>query len=843
VAVYAVDVFGRVCFWNAAAETLFGWPGDRVLGELFPGIAELQAEPLFGILEELLDRGSVEEVEVTHRHADGHLVDVRQSITLVNDDAGLPLALLCFARDATDENRQTRALREAEHHWRVVAGRVADTVTVLSSEGTILETTAGLDGNQDVLGYDDESWLGRSGFELLHEDDLAIALADFAHVLEHPGQERRRVVRTRHADGHFEHIEYTATNLLGDPGVGGILLSSRNVTRDHAVTRLAAAEAEVLELIAEDAPLEQVVAAVCSLAEEHCGGGVGVFTVDGEGRLEVVGHGPGATVFARAVDGAPVGDLLAVQGLDLSSFVELVDFATDRRLRGPLWPDELRNFGSGWSVPITDRSSGRLLGCVGGVHPHARRLDEHGHHVIRLAADLAAVAIDRADARERLVRRARFHPVSDLPNRAAVMAALHRALDRARREEHHVAVLNIDLDRFKTVNDSLGHVTGDALLGEIAGRLTDASSADEYVGHFDADEFVVVLERLIDADAAAARAGEYRHVLSDRFDTNVGPVHLSASIGVAVAERGVLSAGTLVQHADIAMDRAKQLGRNQVAVFDEALQQRAVERLRMEGELRRAVTHAGLTVHYQPELDLATGVIVGVEALVRWPHEERGLVPPDQFIGLAEENGLIVPLGRFVLSEALAQARRWVDGVTGLPAGFFVAVNLSARQLTQPGLVHTIAAELARFSWPAGDLILELTESVLAEDATRGTLEELRRLGVQIAIDDFGTGFAALRYLHRFPVDWVKIDRSFLDDLAADGSGAPVASAVVHMAEAFGLSITAEGVETPAQVAGLRRLGCDLAQGFLFTRPVPAEAMTELLATQPWAGTDVDDRV
>jgi EAL domain-containing protein (putative c-di-GMP-specific phosphodiesterase class I) len=255
--------------------------------------------------------------------------------------------------------------------------------------------------------------------------------------------------------------------------------------------------------------------------------------------------------------------------------------------------------------------------------------------------------------------------------------------------------------------------------------------------------------------------------------------------------------------------------------------------LHVDRELRLAVERAELTLHYQPKVDLATGGIIGVEALLRWEHPEKGPVAPSAFIDVAEETGLIVRIGRWVLEEAVRQARVWTDRLA--LDSWIVAVNLSARQLTASDLVPHVAAVLQRNDWPADRLVLELTESILIDDseATLGVLQDLKRLGVKLAIDDFGTGYSSLSYLHRFPVDIVKIDRTFVEPLRANGEGSVVATAVLHMARALGLATSAEGVEHPDQLAGLRAIGCDLAQGFLFSQAVPADEITAMLATQP----------
>jgi EAL domain-containing protein (putative c-di-GMP-specific phosphodiesterase class I) len=311
------------------------------------------------------------------------------------------------------------------------------------------------------------------------------------------------------------------------------------------------------------------------------------------------------------------------------------------------------------------------------------------------------------------------------------------------------------------------------------------------------------------------------------------PAAPSTSVGVALGRGRSITGHVLLQQADTAMFRAKDRGRDRLEVFDDDMRERATEHLRVDRELRMAVERAQLRLHYQPKIDMASGRIMGAEALLRWAHPERGMVTPSEFIGLAEETGLIVRIGAWVLDEAVRQATAWRQ--RGLLDTFTVAVNLSPRQLMAPGLVTTVARALERYGWPPEQLILELTESILVDDSDTalGVLRQLKELGVLLAIDDFGTGYSSLGYLHRFPFDIVKVDRQFVTPLGADGEGSAVATAVMHMARALGLQTVAEGVESAEQLAGLRALGCDRAQGFYFAEAVPGPELTKLLLDSP----------
>jgi diguanylate cyclase (GGDEF)-like protein len=419
--------------------------------------------------------------------------------------------------------------------------------------------------------------------------------------------------------------------------------------------------------------------------------------------------------------------------------------------------------------------------------------------------------------------------LTGLPNRVLLADRLGQALRRTARTASSVAVLFVDLDRFKFVNDSRGHAVGDELLVAVAERLRGVARSHDTVARFGGDEFVVVCE---DDDAAvqASRIAErIAEVLRDPVVTDGQEVFLGASIGIAVADSGTDSPESLLRDADAAMYRAKERGRNRCEFFDAVMRTEAVAHLETQSALHRAVERDELRLHYQPVIDLASGAVTGVEALVRWARPHHGLVGPGDFIPLAEETGLIVPIGKWVLEEAARQVARWQEARPGQP--LTVSVNLSAAQLRQPDLIDTLAAVIAAHRIDPGALCLELTESTFMEEAGGhgAALAALKALGVNLAIDDFGTGYSSLTYLKRFPVNVLKIDRAFVAGLGRDPSDTAIVRSVIDLAHALGLTVVAEGVETADQAAHLRRLGCDLAQGYHFARPLPPGELDSLL--------------
>ncbi|HEX8940997.1 MAG TPA: diguanylate cyclase [Candidatus Limnocylindrales bacterium] len=447
-------------------------------------------------------------------------------------------------------------------------------------------------------------------------------------------------------------------------------------------------------------------------------------------------------------------------------------------------------------------------------------------------------ARERRAFEERLVRQAFLDALTGLPNRELLMDRLAHALARAGRSARSVAVLLLDLDRFKVINESLGHRVGDQLLVAVAKRLSAGLRPGDTVARLGGDEFVVLLESVAGQDEAVRVAERVLTELTSPFRVKNRDAFVGASIGIAVARPGRAAADDVLRGAAIALHRAKaDAGAAVCVVYDPTMSAPSVERLDLESDLRRALEREELVLHYQPIVDLATARPVGLEALVRWQHPRRGLVGPLSFVPLAEETGLILPLGSWVLRAAAEQARRWQTAFPGLP--LTMSVNLSARQFAQPGLVAQVAAALEETGLAPGSLELEITETVLMgeSESVLGALRRLRALGVRLALDDFGTGYSSLSYLRQLPLDEIKIDRSFVADLETDEANRSIVQAVVSLAHGLGIGVTAEGIETTGQLARLRAFGCDRGQGFYYARPLPAAEVTRTLRTAlPAAG-------
>jgi diguanylate cyclase (GGDEF)-like protein/PAS domain S-box-containing protein len=504
---------------------------------------------------------------------------------------------------------------------------------------------------------------------------------------------------------------------------------------------------------------------------------------------EVTGHGDAG--------GAPLDEdaCVACRALDLADGLPFAD-ATFRPNGDVAFPVELT------ATPAMER--GRRTGTVVSVRDQTEHLA--------------------------LTDRALRDGLTGLPNRALYMDRLGKALTRLDRNGDMLAMMFIDLDRFKVVNDSLGHAAGDALLLAAAERLRASVRAPDTVARFGGDEFVVLCENLDDERGVFIVAERIITAFSRPFSIDGVEVSASASVGITVTRDGKADPDSLIRDADAAMYRAKDGGRGRFELFDPGMRSRAMRRLRTESDLWRAIAHDELVVHYQPILDLRDGKLVGVEALVRWDHPERGLLTPDEFIPVAEETGLIHPIGAWVLEEACTQVQAW-RMTSPAAERLQLAVNLSAKQLRQTSLVDVVDQVLERTGLPPALLCLEITEGTLMEDVEASTqmMQGLKALGVSLAVDDFGTGYSSLAYLSRFPVDLLKIDRVFVGELGDGSASWPIISAIAGLAAALGLVTVAEGVEDEGQLHALRSLGCELAQGYLFARPSPPDDLVDLI--------------
>jgi diguanylate cyclase (GGDEF)-like protein/PAS domain S-box-containing protein len=526
-----------------------------------------------------------------------------------------------------------------------------------------------------------------------------------------------------------------------------------------------------------------------------------------------------ANAAMRSRFGIPVdGPLPPIEAVDLYAPYERQRFLTDAIMtaeRDEVWIGEIDlMLFDGTTVPVSQ---------VIVAHRHTDGTIDYYSSITRDLSEQRAFEAQLAKAEW-------YDPVTALPNRAFFIDAVEVCLERSERSHTRLSVLVADIDHFKLVNDSLGHVAGDQMLQAVAERLRSAAGPSVLLARFGSDEFCLLVED-VDTDGPVQLAERIAAQLSAPIELDGDPIFVTVSTGIALSSgAGQDTPEGLLRDADAALHRAKERGRARSELFIEDFRHTAVNQLRTASDLHRALDGGEFRLVYQPEVDLRSGHIVGVEALVRWHHPERGLVPPAEFIPLAEQTGLITGIGNWVLTTAIAQAAQWSKARWN-GTGLLVWVNLSARQLGDHDLVDEVASALREHGVAPHQLGLEITETALLQDAEGAVaaLGALRSLGVRLAIDDFGTGYSSLSYLKRLPVDAVKVDRSFVDGLSLDGDDSAIVAAVTGMARALRLTTIAEGVESVGQLFALRKLGCDLAQGFFFTTPQPAAHITRLL--------------
>jgi diguanylate cyclase (GGDEF)-like protein/PAS domain S-box-containing protein len=640
--------------------------------------------------------------------------------------------------------------------------------------------------------------VGRHITTFVHPEDREAATTAFiefaAGTLREPT--RARVVC---ADGNWLEIEAVATNMVDDPVLAGHVITVRDVTERRETARALADAQERFRTAFEQAPI-----------------GMSLTTLDGvvmranHALARILG------VEAEALVGHRITEFTHPDDVELTS-AELSRLASGDieryRMEKRYLDREGRVVWASVSVSLVRDANGDPLYTVGQVEDITER---------------KAIA-------ERLEHAAIHDPLTGLPNRVLFMDRLEHALTVAARSRRRVGVVFLDLDRFKFVNDSYGHAAGDRLLVAVADRLRSALRPSDTVARFGGDEFVVLCEEVAGEEAALEIAGRMSDAVSRPVLLPEGEVFVTASLGVALSGTADDTAENLLRDADTAMYRAKDQGRARTEVFDERTHQRAVHQLRTGNDLHRALERREFQVHYQPVVDVPTGSVAGFEALVRWQHPTRGLILPGDFVALAEETGLIVPLGAWVLEEACRQVAAWQARMPDDAPPLFISVNLSPRQLAEPTLPAETARILEHTGVDPASVWLEITESTLMHDAESaiGALRALRALGVHLSVDDFGTGYSSLSYLKRFPVEALKVDRSFVDGLGRESGDSAIVTAVITLAHALGLRAVAEGVETDIQLNELQMLGCDMAQGYLFSHPKPASQLEHLVTSTP----------
>ena len=690
---------------------------------------------------------------------------------------------------ALKEKEATASLTESrERRFRALVQSSSDLVFAVDQSGAVSYASPSC---MKVLGYEPDQLLGSTAGALIHEDDVENLRATVLEAAGSAGQSVEFSVRVRHENGAWHWLEGLATNLLDDPAVEGIVINARDITQRRARLERQTAISDLGREVLRATTLGGAVTSAIDMVDRvmhprHCR------IVEANERRDPDGH-PAAPPTARPLT------------LDVLSIEE-----EPPTLRLPVGAPEkpLAFIEVFQDSPITGDDEQFIEGV----------------------SSIVLLAMVRFRAEDAIRHQAMHDPLTGLSNRALFNDRLEHALKRRMRSEGFVGVMIVDLDGFKNINDSLGHLAGDALLIAVANRFRTTLREPDTIARLGGDEFAILVEDLRSSDEASAMAQRVLNALVEPLPVSEQEVAIGASVGIAITARPDTRADRLLSDADAAMYQAKRAGKGCYRVFEAAMHAAAVDRMSLEQDLRAAIRDRALTLNFQPIVSVRTGDVTSFEALARWRHPTRGYISPRTFISLAEDSGLIIDLGRAVLLEACQQARRWRSGPNG--ARTTVSVNASRLQLAHPEFIEHVTDALARAELEPSSLVVEVTESVLASESrnTIDTLDELRRMGVRISIDDFGTGYSSFAALADLPIDIIKIDKRFVDDLLGDDQGRGFVTAIMLLATTLHLETTAEGVELAEQYEALAELGCTHIQGFLFSPPMPGDKIDEYLA-------------
>ena len=785
-----VDADDRVSWASPRIVSIFGWPLDQVLGHRASEFVHLEDVQRMADHVSAAHQVDARFFHYRFRKADGAYIAVESNSRPVFGPDGALEARVVRISQAPEEAVARGRLEDSEALLRVVLDHTSDAIMRFGPDLRVEYVNRRL---VEFTGISLADWIGKTFAEAGFPEHLTLQWDEYSRRVFASGEPVLHEFELDLPGGHRWFETRVDPEFAAEGSVAHVITTSRDVTERRLAEAKVRASEGILNVVLE-------------------GSQDGTATFGPDLRIEYVNR--------RATElwGQPadfwIGRTMAELGFPESS----VDF-WHAHIREVLATAEPRTMQ--YEVDNTEGHRWYEASLAPQFAP-----DGSVAHVISTNRDIT----DRVLAEAALREAATHDSLTGLANRAALLDEINRALSASRRGARSTAVLMIDLDRFKNVNDSMGHGVGDALLEAAAERIVGAVRGGDLVGRTGGDEFVVVMRELDEPAEVVSTAWRLVEAFRAPFSINEGELYSTASIGVAVATASS-QAADLLREADTAMYVAKEGGRDRVAAFNEDLRAVVTARLEIESDLRHALDRGELAVWFQPEVDLTTGSVIAAEALVRWHHPSGDLFTADRFVEVAEETGLILDIGDWVLREACAHAAAWPADAHGVAPT--VRVNVSTMQLSEGGLLEALDAAMASSRLDPGRLCLEITETALLRESTvtRDNLEGIRDRGIRVAIDDFGTGYASLTYLHRYPIDLIKIDRSFVSDIMTNDHDYRLVGGLIALAMHLGLSVTAEGVEREEQAAALRGLGCPSAQGFLYSGAVSAPQLTEILGT------------
>lgn len=829
-AIFVKEISGRYLFANRALSVHLGLTEEEIVGqtdvELF---GQAVADHLMANDRALLEGGSQLETEERIAVRGEYRTFLAQKF-LFRDAAGNPQAICGIATDITDRKRMERQLQDSEERYRSLFEHSSDTVIALDLDRNLINVNSPVEA---LSGYSPSELMGRGYLKLFPEVELP-SVAELAQKAS-KGPVRYEV-RLRHREGRTVEMDCTAFPAVVNGNVTGIFVVAKDITKLKRAETAQWFLAQAGTILASSLDYRAALAEVAELAVAHVADWCSILAVDNGAIAADL-----ATAHANPANRAHLQQMMMAHAPCAGKVLEAIRERQSQLIGDPdeaffagsadvpADTQQLRRIRSAMLVPMMVQ--GQVVGII--IFAMSESFRIYGAEDLVMAEELArraALAMESARLYQETRHAAEHDPLTGLANRSLLITSLISVFERSATQSAS-ALLYLDLDRFKVVNDSLGHGVGDLLLIEVARRLRECVRDEDLVARLGGDEFTILLNDVSSVDDAVGVAERIALALEVPFQLDRNEFFVKASIGVVFCDR-TCSPQEVLRMADIAMYKAKALGTGRYAVFEPSMDQGGLG-LQMEAALHRALTESELRVHYQPVVELQTGEVVALEALIRWDHPIFGVIPPGTFIPLAEETGLIVAIGHWVLREACLEAKRWPELRPGRRP-VRVSVNLSARQIFVPGFPESVARILAETALDPALLQVEITESVLMEDAaaSRETLSALKQLGISLALDDFGAGHSSLHYLRQFPIDVLKIDRSFVSDLGKHSAGIALVETVLSLARALNLVVIAEGVESRDHLAALRRMGCHQGQGFWFSPPVAVEEVDQLLVSR-----------